>query len=84
MHQDVQRTDWNAALAVAGLIASACLLIGGSGSPDWAAIAALVAAGVVAISGAWWLTLRAGDVLERSGVVAEIGRDGLRKGAAPI
>lgn len=70
MHQHVRRTGWSAALAVAGLIASACLLIGGSGSPAWPVIVSLTAAGAVAIGGGWWLTRRAGAVVGRSGLSA--------------
>jgi hypothetical protein len=70
MHEHVKRTGWTAALAVAGLTATACLLAGGSGSRLWPAIAALVSGGVLAIGAGWWITRRAGDVLGLSSVGA--------------
>jgi len=70
MQQHMERTGWMAALAVAGITASVCLLIGGSGTPSWPAITAVLAAGTLAIAGGWWLTRRTGQVMRRSGVGA--------------
>jgi hypothetical protein len=63
MHQHVLRTGWTAILAVAGVTAATVGLMDFGRAGTLPATAVVIASGVAAIIGGWWITRRTGQVL---------------------